>query len=117
MDDATKLHLFFQTIGDANRLRIIKFIDKKERSVSEIVEATKLSQPLVSHHLRILKKHNVLETKRNCLFIFYKLKNDKLLDVLGLFAEIAPNIKRKRGFESMFDCPPWWGKFKNRFEK
>ena len=52
MDDAAKLQTVFQTLGDANRLRIIKFIGERECSVSEIVQATGLSQPLVSHHLK-----------------------------------------------------------------
>lgn len=111
MSEALKLQLFFQTIGDANRLRILKFIGEHERSVSEIVEKTKLSQPLISHHLRVLKDHDILETKRKGPFIFYKLKNVKLLEILGMFAEIAPNIVKKKGHESMFNCPPWWKKF------
>ena len=52
MDDLGKLQLIFQTLSDYNRLGMIKFICEKERSVGEIVKETKLSQPLVSHHLR-----------------------------------------------------------------
>ena len=33
MDDAGKLQHLFQTLGDANRLKIIKFIGEEERSV------------------------------------------------------------------------------------
>ena len=97
MDDAHKLQHLFQTLGDVNRLKIIKFIGDKEKSVSEIVEALGLSQPLVSHHLRILREREILQTNRNGPFIYYKLKNEKLLDVLGLFLEMA---------SSCFCCPP-----------
>ena len=75
MDDIQKLRLFFQTIGDANRLRIIHVIGDQERSVSEIVSATKLSQPLVSHHLRTLKENQILDTRRKGPFIYYKVHN------------------------------------------
>ena len=70
MDDALKLQHLFQTLGDANRLKIIKFIGERERSVSEIVEALGLSQPLVSHHLRILRERQILLTKRTGPFIY-----------------------------------------------
>ena len=55
MENIDKLQKFIQTLGDANRLRIIKYIETKERSVSDIVTETGLSQPLVSHHLRKFK--------------------------------------------------------------
>ncbi|NIM89899.1 MAG: metalloregulator ArsR/SmtB family transcription factor [Candidatus Aminicenantes bacterium] len=114
MDDAHRLQYLFQTLGEANRLKIIKFIGDKERSVSEIVEATHLSQPLVSHHLRILRQRDILETKRNGPFIYYKLKDTKLLDALGLFLGIASTPKGKRTMEPMFCCPPWWRKGKKK---
>ena len=114
MNDAHKLHHLLQTLGEANRLKIIKFIGDRERSVSEIVEATGLSQPLVSHHLRILREREILQTQRNGPFIYYKLKEEKLLDALGLFLEIARSEKSKKQHEPMFCCPPWW---RTKFKK
>jgi DNA-binding transcriptional ArsR family regulator len=108
MDDAYRLQHIFQTLGDANRLKIIKFIGGEERSVSEIVEALGQSQPLVSHHLRILREREILQTKRNGPFIYYKLKNIKLLDALGLFLEMAGPVINKNSLEPMFCCPPGW---------
>ena len=108
MNDADKLQHIFQTLGDANRLKIIKFIGGEERSVSEIVESTGLSQPLVSHHLRVLREREILQTNRNGPFIYYKLKNKKLLDALGLFLEMAIPLTNKKSMEPMFCCPPRW---------
>jgi DNA-binding transcriptional ArsR family regulator len=108
MDDAHKLQYLFQTLGDVNRLKIIKFIHHDERSVSEIVEALGLSQPLISHHLRILRERDILLTNRRGPFIYYKLKNRKLLDSLGLFLEIASSTKGKISCEPMFCCPEHW---------
>jgi len=41
-----------KSLGDENRLRILLAIGDDKKSVSQIVEATGLSQPLVSHHLK-----------------------------------------------------------------
>lgn len=108
MDGAQKLQSCFQILADANRLRIIKFIGEKVYSVSEIVKATGLSQPLVSHHLRTLRNGQFLETNRQGAFVYYKLKDKKLLDALGLFSEIADSISDEKRNKPFFCCPPSW---------
>jgi DNA-binding transcriptional ArsR family regulator len=92
MDGANKLQLIFQTLGDANRLRIIHFIGEQERSVSEIVQTLSLSQPLISHHLKVLRENQVLETERKGPFVYYRLKDQKLLEALRLFEEIFNDL-------------------------
>jgi len=107
MEDMAKLQVFFQTLAEANRLRIIKVIGRERCSVSEIVEATGLSQPLVSHHLRLMRDQGVLETQREGPFIYYRLKDDRLLDALGMCAEIAAHFQKDRKIKRTFFCPPW----------
>lgn len=89
MNSLVPLQKIFQVLGDLNRLRIVLFIGNKTCSVSEIVQATGLSQPLVSHHLRALKEMMVLQTKREGPFIFYQLKDRRLLEAVDLFKEIV----------------------------
>ena len=52
------------------------------------MKATKLSQPLVSHHLRVLKESGILETKRNGPFIYYNISDKKILYAINLFMEL-----------------------------
>jgi DNA-binding transcriptional ArsR family regulator len=106
MNDLKKLQLIFQTLSDYNRLGMIKFICEKERSVGEIVEETKLSQPLVSHHLRVLKENGILETKRNGPFIFYFIRDKKILDAINLVLEIFKDSDIKDNTCSKF-CSGW----------
>jgi DNA-binding transcriptional ArsR family regulator len=108
MDDITKLGFLFQTLADANRLKIIGFIGNKTCSVSEIVEATGLSQPLVSHHLKILRDKNVLITERQGPFVYHKLKDIRMLDALGVFSEIAESMAKTEYGDRAFSCPPWF---------
>lgn len=106
MDDLKKLQLIFQTLSDYNRLGIIRFICEKERSVGEIVKTSKLSQPLVSHHLRVLKENGILETKRNGPFIFYYIRDRKILDAINLFIELFKNSDIKDKTSPKF-CSGW----------
>jgi DNA-binding transcriptional ArsR family regulator len=88
MADVIGLQIIFQTLGEANRLKIIEFIGDKERSVTEIVEATGLSQPLVSHHLRMLREARIMETQREGPFVYYRIRDQRLLEALKVFLEI-----------------------------
>jgi DNA-binding transcriptional ArsR family regulator len=83
------LQLIFQTLSDANRLKIIKYINDTECSVTQIVEETKLSQPLVSHHLRTLRERQILETTRYGPFIYYRLRDKRLLKIFDSIIEVA----------------------------
>jgi DNA-binding transcriptional ArsR family regulator len=114
MDEALKLQLLFQTLGDANRLRILRLIGAAERSVNEIVAATGLSQPLVSHHLRVLREQQILETRRQGPFVLYAVKDPRLLDALGVFLQLAVRLEAKAPRQPMFCCPSWWKQEKNR---
>lgn len=103
-----KLQLIFQTLSDANRLRILRFIGDQERSVSEIVQTVSLSQPLVSHHLKVLRENQILETSRQGPFVYYRLKNIKLLDAFRLFEEIFDDIAVEAKDKASFICSPPW---------
>ena len=100
MDELKKLQAIFQTLSDYNRLSILKSMCDKECSVGEIVKNTRLSQPLISHHLRILKENNFLDTNRKGPFIYYYLKDSKILYAINIFLEIfeKSEMKVKTGF-------------------
>jgi DNA-binding transcriptional ArsR family regulator len=106
MDNLKKLQQVFQTLSDYNRLVMIKSISDKECSVGELVKTTKLSQPLVSHHLRVMKDNGILETKRNGPFIYYYLRDVKMLYAINLFIEIFENSEIKQNSDFRF-CPDW----------
>ena len=110
MSEVKKLEMLFRTLREVNRLRIIKFIGDEQRSVSEIVEKTGLSQPLVSHHLRVLREVQILEAAREGPFIYYRLKNKRLLDALGVFDEIVCCVSNIETNNRMFCCPSWWSR-------
>ncbi len=101
-----RLKNVFQTLSDSNRLRIIRSIADKKKSVGEIVKATSLSQPLVSHHLRVLKKNGILSTNRKGPFIYYFIEDVRILYAINLFIEIFQDTEIKSEQELDF-CPDW----------
>ena len=110
MNELKKLKLIFQTLGDINRLKIIRFIGNGEFTVSEITEALKLSQPLISHHLKSLKQSGILSSHREGPFIRYRVIDLRLIEALNLFLEIFSEIDladdEKRPFFPCFPMEP-----------
>ena len=97
---------FFKVLGDDNRLRILQALGDGERSVSEILEVTGLPQTLASFHLRILREAGVLATERRGPFIYYRLANGSLLNLLEACGRYAETLTNRRSVMD-FQWPPW----------
>lgn len=72
----------FRLLGDANRLKIVVACMDEQISVGDIAEKTELSQPLVSHHLRLLKAARLLRHEKQGKQAFYTLSDDHIRCVL-----------------------------------
>jgi DNA-binding transcriptional ArsR family regulator len=79
-------------LADGNRLRILLYISQGKKSVSAIVEALSLSQPLVSHHLKELKRCLLVTVEREGPFIYYELADPRILNVLQTLSEVATDL-------------------------
>ncbi len=108
MEDAVKLQKLFQVLADVNRLKIIKLIGENDCSVSEIVNDIGLSQPLVSHHLKVLREQNILESSRKGPFVHYRIQDQNIVCALGLFLEIFNLSNHEETDLPMFSVPKWW---------
>jgi DNA-binding transcriptional ArsR family regulator len=58
--DYEKVSDFFKTLGNPNRLRIVRELTQGERCVGEVEDKVQASQANVSQHLTILKKQVLL---------------------------------------------------------
>jgi|SRR5208337_2900826 len=85
-----------KSLSDENRLRILHYISGEKKSVSSIVEELNLSQPLVSHHLRELKRSLLVKIERNGPFIYYELSDARILDVIQTLGIIATDLLTAR---------------------
>ena len=59
-----ELTVIFKALGDQNRFRIVKMLEKRPLCVCEIREVLGISQPAVSRHVNILKNAGLLEDKK-----------------------------------------------------
>lgn len=85
-----------KSLSDGNRLRIILLISRGKKSVSAIVEELELSQPLVSHHLKELKRSLLVTVEREGPFIYYELADPRVLKVMHILDEVAMDLLSQR---------------------
>jgi DNA-binding transcriptional ArsR family regulator len=85
-----------KSLSDENRLRIILCVSSGKKSVSSIVEELGLSQPLVSHHLRELKRSLLVRIERSGPFIYYELVDPRILDVIRTLSTVATDLLADR---------------------
>jgi ArsR family transcriptional regulator len=75
-----KIINFFKAICDSNRHNILHLIKKNgEMNASDIIKSMDLSQPTISHHLKILVGAEVLESRKEGKEVFYKI-NEKFIN-------------------------------------
>lgn len=60
-------------LGNENRFTILQALMKKPCTVGEVSRKTKLPQPSVSQHLKVLKEANLVESTRRGQEILYEV--------------------------------------------
>ena len=72
-EDCTQVAEIFKQISDGSRLRILWLLCHCEECVSNIAAAMDMSDPAVSHHLKLLRKSGLIESRRDGKEVYYKL--------------------------------------------
>ncbi len=81
-----------KSLTDENRLRILLSLSNEKKTVSKIVEEVGLSQSLVSHHLKELRRFLVVKDERKGLFVYYELADKRVLEVMETLADLAEDL-------------------------
>ena len=73
----------FRVLADPSRLRILSVLAGRELCVHQLARAVGMSQPAVSHHLRILRHMRLVSHQRRGRHIFYRLDDDHVESLLA----------------------------------
>ena len=69
----------FRVLADPARLEILHELQRGERSVSELVEATGFLQGTLSKHLQTLHDASFVKRRRDGQFVYYALADERVL--------------------------------------
>ena len=79
-DECVVVAEVFKQISDGSRIRILWLLCHCEECVSNIAAAMNMSDPAVSHHLKLLKKSGLITSRREGKEIYYKLADSETAD-------------------------------------
>ena len=89
LDDAAEL---MRVMGHPIRLSLIRAIANHELSVGEIENVTGVIQPTLSQQLAVLRKAEMVQTRRQAKQIFYSLNAERLETITCFICRLADQM-------------------------
>ena len=78
-----------KALGHAHRLELLEQLAQGERSVEILAERAGLSIANASQHLQHMRRAGLVTTRRDGKFVFYRLADEGVLDLLSALRRIA----------------------------
>ncbi len=99
---------FFKLLADETRLKIIMMLSQRDMCVCQIMAELNMSQPAVSHHLRILKKSGIIQDDKDGRWVFYSLHKNVFAQHLArnndFFDKISGNLENRQTHRDYDAC-------------
>ena len=92
----------FKVLGSESRLGLLRLIGAEARSVGALVEATGMSQPLVSQHLRTLRQAGLVTASRTGKEVVYHSAD---LHVAHVVADALTHVRESVSPQSAGEDP------------
>jgi len=80
---AARIADIFSALGDPTRVRIIALLAEVEMCVGDICAVLDMSQPAVSHHLRLLRNLRIVSSRKDGRHVFYTLTDGHIHDIFS----------------------------------
>ncbi|ONM49874.1 ArsR/SmtB family transcription factor [Nocardia donostiensis] len=80
-DAAAELAMMFKALSDPVRLRLLSSIASRsgqEACVCDLSEGIELTQPTISHHLKVLREAGLLTSERRASWVHYRVVPEAL---------------------------------------
>jgi ArsR family transcriptional regulator len=91
-DVAERISPLLKALADPVRLRLLSLVASHadgEACVCDLNDAFDLSQPTISHHLKVLHEAGLLDRSKRGVWVYYRVKADALADLGSLIGGVA----------------------------
>jgi ArsR family transcriptional regulator len=79
---------FFKTLGHPARIRVLEVLRDGEHSVGELVPAVGIEASHLSQQLAVLRKANLVQTRREGTSVLYSVGNPMIFELLDVARRI-----------------------------
>lgn len=73
----------FKVFGDSTRIRILFVLFEAEVCVCDLAQALHMTQPAISHQLKILKQAKLVKSRREGKSVFYSLADGHVRTIIA----------------------------------
>jgi DNA-binding transcriptional ArsR family regulator len=87
---------FLRAIAQPTRLRILYFLKDGEKCACEIIPRMKEEQSNISRHLTHMKDAGILESRKEGVSVYYKIKDKRVFTLLSLVDEMIKSEIKER---------------------
>ncbi|WP_439659485.1 ArsR/SmtB family transcription factor [Lentzea sp. HUAS TT2] len=92
VEQAAELSAMFKALGDPVRLRLLSMIASgTERGVCvcELTPAFELSQPTISHHLKLLRQAGLVDCERRGTWVYYWVRPETTDRMAAMLSSVS----------------------------
>lgn len=86
------IELLFRALADRTRLRLVNLMGNEEVCVCFLVEALKLTQPMISRHLAYLRRAGIATARREGKWMHYRLSAPPDDHAAAIFAAVRSGL-------------------------
>src|SRR4249919_2619634 len=94
-DQAERIAPLVKALADPVRLRLLSLVASHqdgEACVCDLNDAFDLSQPTISHHLKVLHEVGLLDRSKRGVWVYYAVKREALADLGALIGGVAAPV-------------------------
>jgi ArsR family transcriptional regulator, arsenate/arsenite/antimonite-responsive transcriptional repressor len=85
-----------KVLGEPTRLEIVRRLAAEDLCTCHLVEDLQAAQPLISHHLRVLREAGIVRSEPSGAFTYYVLERPVLGELSELLGSLAQQPGRPR---------------------
>lgn len=77
----------FKALSDENRLQILAQLNAEEKCACVLLEKLAISQPTLSHHMRVLVDARLVECRKEGKWMYYSLRRGAMEELSGIIED------------------------------
>lgn len=85
--EAEQIAPLLKALADPVRLRLMSLVAShagQEACVCDLTDAFELTQPTISHHLKVLHQVGLLDRSKRGVWVYYRVRSEALTDLAAL---------------------------------
>lgn len=91
--NAKRISEIFKALGDENRVQILCMLSSGEKCACKLLEELDVSQPTLSHHMKILCDAKLVSCRKEGRWMHYSLSQEGVKEISNYLSDVFGKIQ------------------------